>query len=77
MIEVYIHQLTLTELDEDTVALFKATCRRYASDMVYDFDFNQYTVYFEPENWLLATLAMPELTRIFRKETKWEELEAK
>jgi len=64
IIETRISQYRFAEMDEDTEHALKDVSKRFARDMRFDFNFEYYTIYWEEQNWLLAKLAMPELTTL-------------
>jgi uncharacterized protein YaeQ len=53
----------LTELEENDM---KDTCQKFAKTMLYNFEFNYYSVYWQEENWLLALLANPEIEYVMK-----------
>lgn len=61
MVETRITVEKLAEMCEDTEHDFKVVCKNFANDMRFYFDVEYYSVYFTPENWLLAKLAMPNI----------------
>lgn len=61
MVETRITVEKLSEMCEDTEYDFKLVCKNFATDMRFFFNVNYYTVYWTPENWLLAKLAMPNI----------------
>lgn len=61
MIETRITVAKLAEMCEDTEHDFKVVCKNFATDMRFYFNVEYYSVYFTPENWLLAKLAMPSI----------------
>ena len=64
IVETRISQYRFAEMDEDTEHNLKEVSKRFARDMRFDFNFEYYTIYWEEQNWLLAKLAMPELTTL-------------
>jgi len=67
MIETRISQHRFAEMDEDQEQQLKETCKKFAHDMRYDFEFEYYAVYFTEENWLLTLLAHPGLDKILTR----------
>lgn len=67
MIETRITTLKFAEMSEETESLLKQTCKQYGDHMRFEFDFEYYSIYFEPENWLQANLAMPEIDRLLTR----------
>jgi hypothetical protein len=67
IVETRISQYRFAEMDEDTEHNLKEVSKRFARDMRFDFNFEYYTIYWEEQNWLLAKLAMPELTTLVTK----------
>ena len=67
MIETRISIIRFAEMSEDTDAELKAICKQFGDHMRFDFDFEYYTIYFEPENWLQANLAMPHIDRLLTR----------
>jgi hypothetical protein len=64
IVETRISQYRFAEMDEDTEHNLKEVSKRFARYMRFDFNFEYYTIYWEEQNWLLAKLAMPELTTL-------------
>jgi hypothetical protein len=65
--ETRINNYKFAELSEEAENALKETCKKFAHDMRYDFQFEYYSVYFSEENWTLANLAMPEIDQILQK----------
>jgi hypothetical protein len=65
--ETRINTYKFVELTEEAEQSLKEVCKRFASDMRYDFEYQYYSVYFSEENWTLANLAMPEIDQILQK----------
>ena len=61
MVETRITVEKLAEMTEDCEHDFKVVCKNFANDMRFYFDVEYYSVYWTPENWLLAKLAMPNI----------------
>lgn len=67
IIETRISQWRFASLTEDEEFEIKDTCKKFARDMNYNFEFEYYAVYFTEANWLLALLSNPELDRVLIK----------
>ena len=51
--------------EEDEIAL-KNVCRKYATEIIFNTDFEYYSVKFTDEAWLLAKLADPNIERYLK-----------
>lgn len=60
-----IHRLAL--LDEDEEHTLKEVCKKYATHMTHHFALDYYSIYWEPEQWLLAVLELPTITNTLTK----------
>jgi hypothetical protein len=67
MIETTTDNNRLALLDEDEEHKLKEICKKYAHHMQYDFQFSYYSIYWEPEQWLLAVLELPTITNTLTK----------
>ena len=66
MVETRISTYRFAEMDEDTEHDLKVVCKNFAKTMMFNFEFDYYAVYWTPENWLLAKLAMPEIDTLLK-----------
>ena len=66
IIETRISQYTFAGIDEDTEQELKEVSKKFARDMRFNFEWEYYTIYWTPENWLLAKLAMPSIDTIVK-----------
>jgi hypothetical protein len=66
LVETRIAQYAFAGLDEDKEQELKDVSKRFARDMRFHFEWDYYSIYWTPENWLLAKLAMPEIESIVK-----------
>ncbi len=67
IVETRIPQYRFAAMEPEQEQLLKDVCKRFARDMRFDFDWDYYSIYWTPENWTLANLAMPEIDTLLTK----------
>jgi hypothetical protein len=53
-------------MTDDEEASMKDVCKRFATEIIYNRELEYYSVTFTEENWVLATLAEPEIGRYLK-----------
>lgn len=67
LIELRTDLMRIANMTEDDEIRLKNCCKKFAKNIVYNMDFEYYSVFFTDENYLLAKLAEPEIDRYLQR----------
>ena len=66
MVERRTDLMRIANMTDDEENSMKDVCKRFATEITYNRELEYYSVTFTEENWVLATLAEPEIGRYLK-----------